>query len=229
VTDQSAVGGTRPASATARLTGTGLLADDLYLMAHDDVTGRAFLHPRALGLGLAGGLLAELLLAGRLRLWQGRVIADDAAGPADTLGQRVLGLVVTERDRHPVRDWLAFVARTAAKDVAARLEHAGYLTPVRARLPWRGERWVPVDPDCAFTPLGRARAALHACPPPAVARVTLAGLAVACGLGPRLFPYGPPGARQHLDDAIARLTPCLRELIAQVQAAVDSAMLAQRL
>lgn len=34
----------------AGLSGTGRLADDLYLLAHDDVTGRAFLQPRALGL-----------------------------------------------------------------------------------------------------------------------------------------------------------------------------------
>jgi hypothetical protein len=44
----------------ARLRGTGLIADDLYLMAHDDVSGRPFLQPRATGLGLAGGLLAVL-------------------------------------------------------------------------------------------------------------------------------------------------------------------------
>jgi transcriptional regulator with XRE-family HTH domain len=50
--------------AVAALTGTGRLADDLWLLAHHDVTGRPNLHARAAGLGLAGGLLAELVLAG---------------------------------------------------------------------------------------------------------------------------------------------------------------------
>lgn len=44
-----------------QLTGTGRIADDLYLLAHDDATGRPFLQPRALGVGLAGALLAELI------------------------------------------------------------------------------------------------------------------------------------------------------------------------
>jgi len=47
----------------AGLSGTGLVGDDLYLMAHDDRTGRPLLPPRPLGTGLAGALLAELMLA----------------------------------------------------------------------------------------------------------------------------------------------------------------------
>jgi hypothetical protein len=62
---------------TARLAGTGRLADDLYLMAHNDVSGRPYLQPRALGLGLAGALLAELVLAGRVD-----------AGPQDLIDRR---------------------------------------------------------------------------------------------------------------------------------------------
>jgi Golgi phosphoprotein 3 (GPP34) len=45
----------------SRLSGTGRLADDLWLLAHHEVTGRPHLRPRQLGLGLAGGLLAELM------------------------------------------------------------------------------------------------------------------------------------------------------------------------
>ena len=44
----------------ARLSGTGGLADDLYLLAHHEVTGQPHLQPRAIGLGLAGALLAAL-------------------------------------------------------------------------------------------------------------------------------------------------------------------------
>jgi hypothetical protein len=55
------------------LTGTGLAADDLYVLAHHDVTGRPFLQARALGIGLAGALLAELVLAGAIRVPDGRV------------------------------------------------------------------------------------------------------------------------------------------------------------
>jgi len=212
----------------AGLSGTGLVADDLFLMAHDDGTGRPFLQPRAVGLGLAGGLLAELLLPGKLRLRNGLVVAGDPGPPTDQLADRVLGLVAGEREVHPVGDWLAFLARTAVDDVAVRLAGAGYLHQASTRRPQRGRQWVPTDPDCAFAPLGRARPALESAATPAYG-IVLAGLAVACGLGSRLLPYGPPDARHRLDQAVARLGPGLAELIAQTQAAVDKAVLAHRL
>jgi len=212
-----------------RLGGTGLLADDLYLMAHDDVTGKPYLQPRATGLGLAGGLLAELMLLDRIDVPVQRVVVTDTAEPADALGHCVLCLLLSEREPRPIRDWLAFLGRTATSDVAVRLERAGYLTQATPRWSWRGGHWVPADPDCAFAPLARARAALDAARAATTIGTTLAGLAVACGLGPRLLPYGPPDARHHLDDALAQLAPGLRELIAQTQAAVDGAMLTHRL
>lgn len=154
-------GGGRPGGLAPTLSGTGLLADDLFLMAHDDVTGRAFLHRRVLGLGLAGGLLAELMLPGLLGIWQGRVVAASAAGPADPLGRGVLGHVLAEREGHQLRDWLTFLARTSVTDVALRLERAGYLAPAGGRWRHRGGRLVAADQDCAFASVCRGRAALR--------------------------------------------------------------------
>jgi len=57
-----------PGPLDAGLSGTGLVADDLYLMAHGDRTGRPRLQPRPLGIGLAGALLGELMLAGWIGL-----------------------------------------------------------------------------------------------------------------------------------------------------------------
>lgn len=211
----------------AGLSGTGLVADDLFLMAHDDVTGRPFLQPRAIGLGLAGGLLAELMLPDKLRLWNGLVVGGDSAPATGHLADGVLGVIADERELHPVCDWLAFLGRTAAGDVARRLAGAGYLHQASARRR-RGPQWVPVDPDCAFAPLGRARQALEVGRPPAYA-IVLAGLAFACGLGPQLLPYGSPDARHNLHHATALLPSSVQELIAQTQAAVDKAVLAHRI
>ncbi|HWF79624.1 MAG TPA: GPP34 family phosphoprotein [Streptosporangiaceae bacterium] len=210
----------------ARLTGTGLVADDLYLMSHHEVTGRPYLHHRAIGVGLAGALLAELVLAGSIRIWPEGVAPAGRSLPAGELARSVLALVVSERRRVP--DWLAFLARSAERDVARRLEHEKYLTLAGSRRPWRTGRWVPVDPDCAFAPLFRAQAALDPGKPVTVAGATLAGLATACGLGSRLLPYGPKGARRWLDETVRQLAPDLRELIAQTQAATDSLLLSQR-
>src|SRR5215472_4482054 len=132
-------------------------------MGHHEITGKPYVQPRAQGLGLAGGLLAELMLAGHIGLWHEGVVAVGRTAPEDALADRLLGLMANERERHPVRDWLVFLGRTAAEDVARRLEGAGYLTRVGGR--WRSRRWVPVDADSAFSPLLRVRAALDCSQP----------------------------------------------------------------
>jgi hypothetical protein len=210
----------------AALSGTGRLADDLYLMAHHEVSGRVLLQPRAAGLGLAGALLAELVLLGTIRIGPGGVAVADRAEPEDALAGSVLGLLLGERDQHDVRTWLLYLGRTAARDVARRLARSGYLAPVRRG--WRGERWVPVDAECAFAPLARVKSALNPSRPLNVHGAALAGLAAACGLGSRLSLYLPPKTGRALTDAVQRLDPELRELIAQTQAAVDSALLSHR-
>lgn len=214
---------------TRPLSGTGRLADDLYLVAHHEITGKPHLQPRALGLGLAGGLLGELLLAGAIRLGSGLVVIGDGAPPGEELSRSVLHQIAGEREDLPARDWLLFLARTAPQVIARRLAQAGYLTPATARRFSRSPRWVPADPDCAFAPLVRVKAALNTRGPAAAQSLLLGGLAAACGLGHQLSLYLPPGAGRHLDHAARYLDPSLQELIAQTKAVVDSALLTHRL
>jgi hypothetical protein len=212
-----------------QLQGTGRLADDLFLMAHNDVTGKPCLQPRALGLGLAGALLAELALSGRIGAGPGGVVVANPAPLRDELASHVLGLLLSEREPLEAPTWLLFLARTAARDVAARLAVSGYLTHVSGRRRWGGQRWMPVDSDCAFAPLIRVRPALIPSRRLTIEAAVLAGLAHACGLGPRMFAYAPPNAtRRCLEQVVARLAPDLRCLITQTWAAVDSAVLSQR-
>ena len=81
---------------STQLGGTGRLADDLWLVAHHEITGKPHLRPRAAGVGLAGGLLAELMLAGGIRLWRGMIVP--AGGPVsrDGLARAVLVQVTSE-------------------------------------------------------------------------------------------------------------------------------------
>jgi hypothetical protein len=210
------------------LGGTGRVADDLYLIGHHEVTGRVLLSPRAAGLGLAGALLAELVLAGAVRVDAGTVMPAGPGRADDGLTASVAAQIAGEIPPRPVADWLAFVSRTAAGDVAAWLASAGYLAPARRR-PWQAPRLVPVDPDCAFAPIARLKAALRPGRPGDARAITVAGLAAACGLGPRLALYLPAGARTRTDALVPLLTPDLCEVIAQTQAAVDAAVLAHRM
>jgi hypothetical protein len=211
-----------------RLNGTGRLADDFYLLAHHEITGRPFLHPRVTGLGLAAALLAELILTGHLSIEGGEPVLLQKPPAADELSRRVLGVLRSEPG-HLARVWLLYLARTAAPEVARRLAQAGYLTSVASRRPWRSPRWVPADRDCGFAPIVRVRPALDAARPASVPQVVLAGLALACGLGPRLLSYGPPGARRCVEDHVGQLPASLRELIAQTQTAADGLLLSQRI
>ena len=137
------------------LGGTGRIADELWLIAHHEVSGRAHLQPRALGLGLAGGLLAELLLDDAITITACTVTAGPAR-PGDQLTAQVAARIGAEGPGYPVRDWLAFLGRTGSDDVAARLAASGYLAPAPAgpgaaragyrpiptapSLPWPGSR-----------------------------------------------------------------------------------------
>jgi hypothetical protein len=212
----------------AQLSGTGRLADDLYLLAHHEITGKLHLQPRAAGLGLAGALLAELTLSGKIYFQADQIMVADRSPPGDGLARSVLGLLVSEPEQHAPRDWLLFLARTAAEDVALRLEQSGYLTRISSRRPWRGQRWIPVDSDCAFAPFLRAKSALDSSKPITAQNAALAGLAAACGLGRQMALYLPPKAHHRLQEAAQQLHPSLRDLITQTQAAVDSALLSHR-
>jgi hypothetical protein len=212
----------------AGLSGTGRLGDDLYLLAHHEQTGKPHLQPRALGVGLAGGLLAELVLAGGIRVWRGMVMPAGGIAPADEVADHVLALVAGEREHLPVRDWLLFLAHTAPREVASRLVADGYLTRAVGRRPWHGGRWVPVDADSAFAPLVRVKSALRAAGPLSAQNAALGGLATACGLSHQLALYLPPDADRRLQMAVRDLHPWLRELIAQTQATVDAAVLSHR-
>ena len=202
----------------SRLRGTGRLADDLYLLAHDDRTGKPRLGPRQLGLGLAGGLLAEQLLADQIGVAPGGLVCvtghrrRDRQPPGGLLGQ-----IAAEPALLPVRDWLEFLSRTSARQVADRLEQAGYLITVPRRIPGRAGRRVPRNPDWAITPISRARAALHPRHPAGPYGCALAGLAAASGLGFRLDQYR---AGRTIQDAITSLAPAMQMLITQTEVSV---------
>ena len=214
-------------SPDSRLHGTGLLGDDLYLMAHDDRTGRPLLSPRPLGTGLAGALLAELMVAGFVRLLPDvAVVIRDHVPRTAVDGHAVLKLIDAEPEPLPVRDWLRFLSRTAARDVGLRLERAGYLTRAGSRLLGRS-RMVPTNPNAAHMPVLRALSALDPGREIATYTAALAGLATGCGLGFRLE-QNQTRAGRTVTQAVACLNPDLRVLITQIQINVCAAVLSHR-
>lgn len=209
------------------LGGTGLVGDDLYLLAHHDVTGRPLLSPRPLGIGLAGALLAELMLGASIGLSADARVTVSRRWPDDDLAHWAWDRVAAEREPVLLREWLVFFAYGASMDIAQRLERAGCLGQVRGLLPWRPGRWVPADPSVAFAPIIRVRSALDPSRPLDPRHAALAGLAEACGLGFRIAQARVPGTRT-AEQTVSQLGPQLRYLIAQTQAAAGNAVLSHR-
>jgi hypothetical protein len=110
-----------------------VLADQYYLIAHEDRTGRSRLHPRATGLGLAAALLSELVLEGRIGVTDGDLFVIDRHAPADALEHDILDLLIAQPQHRDVRTWLAFLSQDAGLRVGERLMRLGAVEPIVRR------------------------------------------------------------------------------------------------
>lgn len=206
-----------------------LVADDSYLVAHHDVTGRPRKHPGAVGFGLAAGLLAELMLCGRLTVRSDTVRVVSAQPPPDALSHTVLDHVASEQQPHGLTTWLTFLAYQAASQVAQRLERAGLLERQQARRLLRTESvWVPTDMSAAAWPGTRLRMLLQREQRLELADVVLAGLVDAVGLSPQVLWDASSRTVEYRDYLLSTLPDQLRELLSHTSAAVSKAVFAHR-
>lgn len=88
----------------------GALATGFFLIALDETTGRAALHPELLACGLVGAQLADLVVAGTLTVTDDDRVQTTSTGvasdPADEAAALVLDSVAHEPRGHPVRAWI---------------------------------------------------------------------------------------------------------------------------
>jgi hypothetical protein len=188
----------------------GLVADDLWLTAHDTTNFRPRLAEQNLGLVLAAGLLAELHQAGTLRLDdnnnrlhrvftnpRGRPLPASLEDPAldwvlwalDTMEKTRLQQPIESRlpAGHDARTLLAYLAvdHRAEDLVTDRMMRRGLLK-IQVRKGLFGgetERRVPRDTVAAATPANRIVVALNREEPLAEEALIVAALYSASGLG----------------------------------------------
>lgn len=131
----------------------GRSSDDLYLICFTEQTGRAVGTDAVAGLGLAGGLLTELVLGAHLIVHDGLAYPAPGVGaPADVTLWEVLHAVAGQRQPRDVGTWLRFLADEAVTDVRNRMCAAGLLAPVRGPPP----RGVGERGTCPPTPTPRS-------------------------------------------------------------------------
>lgn len=215
----------------------GRLADDYYLIAHDDRTGRARSADPVVGIGLAAAMLGELMLSGHL------AVADDVLGithlalhyaPSDALANEILRLLTGRPQDRDLGTWIAFLAAEAASDVAGRLVADGQLTRRTRRSlggfgPARVE-CLPVDLSAAAWPTIRLGGLLASGGEVLLSDVVLTGLVEATGLLKHVLwdsPVHRPGYR-HSELLLARLPAPFLSLLARTRTAVGAVVMTKR-
>jgi len=208
----------------------GVLADQYFLIAHEDRTGRSRLHPRATGLGLAAALLGELVLDGRIGITDGDLVILDRHPPGDALAHDILDLLIAQPQHREVRTWLAFLSQDAAIRVGERLMRLGAVEPVtRRKMLTVQTLYMPNNAEqrnaAAWAPARLANLLVRGIEMTISDRV-LAGLVAATGLTRHvLYDFEMHRHAFHsLPSAIGSLPSDLRELIEYTEASVGSAL-----
>lgn len=211
-----------------------MLADEFYLIAHEEQTGRSRIHQRATGLGLAAGLIGELILMYRVRVIGGELCVVDREPPGEELANSVLGLFVAQPQHRDLRTWLAFLAQEATGWVGERLLRAGIVEPVRRRkllssqkvympMDWRQRNRVVWSSVRLANLLVRGR-------PIEIPDQLLAGLVHATGLTRHVLwnvEVHRPGLA-NLSAVVESLPADLHELVEHTEACVGSVLVAGR-
>ncbi|WP_374538014.1 GOLPH3/VPS74 family protein [Micromonospora aurantiaca (nom. illeg.)] len=208
------------------------LRDELFLLGHDDDTGSLHIHRHALALGLAGAVLIDLFLAGRITLdpnddrpagerWL-RLHTDQPVG--DLIADAALAAIRYGRGAPPVRVFLRGFADDLYERARAGLVAAGILRQVtRRRLGGlaRTDTHLATDTKWAVVARARLRYVTHGREQPDNHTAALAGLVATLGLTSHLY----------LDDDTTALTARLKAIAEQhhrsvrdLTAAVDAAV-----
>jgi hypothetical protein len=202
------------------------IADELWLLSHHEHSGRAKLEDQRVALGLAGGIVCELLIEGHITLAseQHVFLRFDPGYARDAVGQWAMAEMDRADGQVPVGQWIWHLGEQVTRRVADRLEQAGIVEYVRAGLLGGGKRPVAVNPNLAASPRVRL---MHQLTTGAVdvPTLTLGALAVSIDLDVIIArDVGVPGLRTDLVHAARDyLHQHLRDVFNAIRAAAAQA------
>lgn len=181
-------------------------------------------------MGLAAALLGELMLEGRVRVFDGDLHVVSRQPPRDALTHDILDLLIAQPQHTEVRTWLAFLSQDAAVKVGERLMRSGAVEPVtRRKMLSTQTLYMPNNEAqrnaAAWAPMRLANLLVRGLEMSTSDRV-LAGLVAATGLTRHVL-WDFEVHRQAmllLPSAVASLPGDLRELIEYTEASVGSVL-----
>ena len=207
-----------------------LLADQFWLLAHDEITGRSHIGGHARRLGLAGAVLAELVLCDRLTVAGGVVQVLDGTDYGEPVTAAVVQVIAGNQAAgrlHPARTWVEYLGgREGARTddaVTLRLRSNRLVRPLPAAGLRRAPRWVAADQQVGVRPAAGLSWAITHEQWPGQQAATLAGLALATGLGPMVRAYGDAKV---IEDGLRWLVDRLPAELAAVVAGVEAGLVA---
>ena len=100
------------------------LADELFLVGHDQYSGRPHVADAVLDTGLAGAVLGELFLSGRVDVEEGCLVTVRDQRPyGDRVSDAALAEILKRRESHPVRAWVEYLRADAQRGPQVRLRY----------------------------------------------------------------------------------------------------------
>lgn len=208
------------------------LADELFLIGHDEYTGKTRVNEELLSTGLAGAVLGELLINRRISCLGGKVAIVDPRPWGETVSDAALAELQQRMGSYVVRAWVEHLRTNAREAVGRRLASAGVVQREESRgmLGRRGSVKFPgVEPTVCAQPQVKLAYQLER---PGVIHpqmATLASLLLTLGMENLLVvTMSRQECREQLTQITASLPEELHTLITGVQAATTALALSVR-
>lgn len=199
------------------------LAARIFLVAHDEFTGRSHISRELLTCGLVGAQLAELMIAGPVAMAGGRVVMTGESHPdADPIAAYVMEGIQRQASSHTVRTWTSNLGDPLYELIARELVDRGILRRQVSRgiLRQPADRFPAVDLLRAAGPRIRLEHMIRHPRDLDLAGGVVAALLWSLGVDRILDPtIDRVAARQLVDEVQENLPPDLAELLTGVTAA----------
>ncbi|MEV3984623.1 GPP34 family phosphoprotein [Nonomuraea sp. NPDC049758] len=191
------------------------LHHELFLIAHDQ-SGKPLVHQHSMALGLAGAVLLDLALSGRVTVGQGRITVVDPTPVGDAVVDSLVPLMSRDRAEGEARFWIKKLAEDAYDRTRQSLVTAGVLVMVTRRrmgmLPYT--RYQLADIASVVRASAGVRSAVEGWKQPDGRGAALCGLVGALRLEAELY-LDQPSARlvERLREIAGEHSPVVREVV----------------
>jgi hypothetical protein len=206
------------------------LADELLLIGHDEYSGKTIVSGEVLDTGLAGAVLGELLLAGRIVIADGKVGLRDPRPHGEPVTDAAALEIHKKGNMFATRSWVEYLRADVRELVARRLLAVEVIRREQGRSLLRSVVRFPAnDPIRAAAPRVRLRYLLERPDIIDAQAALLAALVRICALEPVLVLNARPGSDVDLIAAATeRLPPEGHALIRGVDTAIAAIALTIR-